>query len=154
VAHPAATESANLVYATKYREKCDTGESCLFVNVFRQTGHDPEKKLPVAVYIHGGGFLGGSGDNVPLSNMLAWSKEPFIGVTFNYRLGALGFLPSKATSAENVLNLGLKDQLMLLRWVQANIGAFGGDPGNVTLMGSSAGAHSVSLLLATTRDES
>jgi hypothetical protein len=75
---------------------------------------------------------------------VAWSPEPLIGVSFNYRLGALGFLPSKLTAKEGSLNLGLKDQSLLLEWVQENISAFGGDPDDVTVMGCSAGAHSVS----------
>lgn len=60
-----------------------------------------------------------------------------------YSVGALGFLPSTVTAAEGVLNLGLRDQILLLQWVQENIEAFGGDPSQVTLFGLSAGAHSV-----------
>lgn len=77
------------------------------------------------------------------ASMVAWSESPFIGVSFGYRLGALGFLPSRLTKKEGVLNLGLRDQISLLEWVQENISKFGGDPGNVTLFGLSAGAHSV-----------
>lgn len=75
--------------------------------------------------------------------MVAWSEEPFIAVAFNYRLGAFGFLPSKLAQKEGLLNAGLKDQALLLQWVQDNIAEFGGDPNDVTLMGSSAGAHSI-----------
>lgn len=77
------------------------------------------------------------------ASMLAWSEEPFIAVSFGYRLGALGFLPSTLSKKEGLLNLGLHDQIFLFQWVQENIEAFGGDPGNITLFGLSAGAHSV-----------
>lgn len=92
--------------------------------------------------------------------MVSWSEEPFIGVSINYRyslrllvlcvglstlhsLGALGFLPSTLSAEEGVLNLGLKDQIHALQWVQENIVEFGGDPGQVTIFGPSAGSHSV-----------
>ena len=78
------------------------------------------------------------------ASVVAWSAEPFIAVSFNYRTGALGFLNSVLTANEGVLNLGLRDQILLLEWVNTNIAAFGGDPENVTLIGVSAGAHSVS----------
>lgn len=78
------------------------------------------------------------------ASMVAWSEEPFVAVSFGYRLGAFGFLPSSLTNKEGLLNLGLRDQILLFQWVQENIEAFGGDPGNVTLFGLSAGAHSVS----------
>ena len=77
------------------------------------------------------------------ASMLAWTQEPFIAVSFNYRLGALGFLPSKVAEAEGILNLGLRDQTLLLEWVQQNIEKFGGNPDDVTVVGLSAGAHSV-----------
>ena len=69
-----------------------------------------------------------------------------IGVSFNYRVGAFGFLPSKLMAKEGLLNVGLKDQELLLKWVKDNIAAFGGDPDDVTIMGSSAGAHSVCII--------
>ena len=76
--------------------------------------------------------------------MVGWSEKPFIGVSFNYRIGALGFLPSKLTFEEDIINLGLHDQVFLLQWVQDNIEQFGGDKNDVTIFGLSAGAHSVS----------
>lgn len=78
------------------------------------------------------------------ASMVAWSEQPFIAVSFNYRVGALGFLPSARSAQEGILNLGFQDQRVLLGWVQDNIGEFGGDKNNVTLMGLSAGAISVS----------
>ena len=68
---------------------------------------------------------------------------PFIGVSFNYRIGALGFLPSKVTFEEGIVNIGLHDQTFLLQWVQDNIEQFGGDKNDVTIFGLSAGAHSI-----------
>lgn len=102
--------------------------------------------LPVAVYFHGGAFNRGAAKGHDTAAMVAWA-EPFVAVTFNYRLGALGFLNSVAAAEEGILNLGLHDQVLLLQWVQENIVAFGGDPTQVTIMGLSAGAHSVSLSL-------
>lgn len=125
-------------------EPSDRDEDFLNLNVFRPSIWDRSKKLPVLVYIHGGAFNYGCGKDRAISSLVAWSPEPLIGVSFNYRLGALGFLPSKITAKEGLLNLGLKDQSLLLEWVQENISAFGGNPDDVTVMGFSAGAHSVS----------
>ncbi|XP_055528117.1 cholinesterase 1-like [Wyeomyia smithii] len=119
-------------------------EDCLFLNVY--TPNLPEEGsadgLPVMIWIHGGGFALGSGDAVfYCPNYLV--QESMVVVTFNYRLGPLGFmyLPSKGIHG----NMGLKDQRMVLRWVQENISSFGGDPNNVTLFGESAGGASVHL---------
>ncbi|KAF7716074.1 Carboxylic ester hydrolase [Penicillium ucsense] len=118
-------------------------EDCLTANVFRPAGTLATDSLPVAVYIHGGAFNRGSASMHDTASMVAWSEASFIGVSFGYRLGALGFLPSSLTKKEGILNLGLRDQVHLLEWVQENIARFGGDPGNVTLFGLSAGAHSI-----------
>lgn len=77
------------------------------------------------------------------ASMVGWSSEAFVLVSCNYRIGALGFLPSSRSAKAGALNIGLKDQRMVLEWVQENISAFGGDPDCVTLFGLSAGAHSV-----------
>lgn len=95
------------------------------------------------VYIHGGAFNRGYSSMHDTPSMLSWSPEPFIAVSFNYRLGALGFLPSSVTEKEGILNLGLRDQILLLEWVQKNIESFGGNVEDVTVVGLSAGAHSV-----------
>jgi len=121
----------------------DESEDCLTVNVFRQAGHSKSTALPVAVYFHGGAFNRGNAAMHDTASMVGWSELPFIGVSFGYRIGALGFLPSKLSAAEGALNLGLKDQICLLDWVEENIEHFGGDKNNVTLIGLSAGAHSV-----------
>ncbi|KAJ8114713.1 hypothetical protein OPT61_g3470 [Boeremia exigua] len=118
-------------------------EDCLTVNVFRQAPHNESSRLPVAVYIHGGAFNRGNAAMHDTASMVGWSELPFVAVSFGYRIGALGFLPSCSSAAEGALNLGLKDQICLLEWVEENIHHFGGDKDNVTLFGLSAGAHSI-----------
>jgi carboxylesterase type B len=126
------------------------GEDCLTANVFRQSSlkstgsSDSSNLVPVLVYIHGGCYNRGSASMHNTASMVAHSERPFVAVSFNYRLGALGFLPSRLSAKEGALNLGLRDQILLLEWVRDNITAFGGDPARVTLYGLSAGAHSVS----------
>lgn len=117
-------------------------EDCLFLNVFA-----PEKsegKLPVIVYIHGGGFTGGCGHEKHFDEPV-WPTKGVIGVTLNYRLGPLGFavLPELEAEAGKTGNYGLYDQFTAIMWVKHNISAFGGDPDNITIMGQSAGAMSV-----------
>jgi carboxylesterase type B len=125
--------------------KLEQSEDCLTANIFRPAGTTETDKLPVALYIHGGAFNRGAAAMHNTGSMVAWSELPFIGVSFGYRIGALGFLPSSLSKKEGLLNLGLRDQIHLFEWVQENIGKFGGDPGNITLFGLSAGAHSVCL---------
>jgi carboxylesterase type B len=122
----------------------EQSEDCLTVNIFRKSA-DKHENLPVALYIHGGAFNRGSAHMHKTASMVANAPEAFVAVTFQYRIGALGFLPSSLSAKEGVLNLGLKDQILMMEWVQENIAAFGGDPSNVTLFGLSAGAHSVSV---------
>lgn len=141
--------------AREYGSRCPAGpydstpigEDCLNLNIYRPKDRDPDKLLPVLVYFHGGAFNFGAGQNRAIDHMVAWSAEPMLGLSFNYRVGAFGFLPSRLTARERLLNVGLKDQRCLLEWVQENVAAFGGDPDNVTIMGSSAGAHSVCLFI-------
>lgn len=102
------------------------------------------------VYVHGGAFLLGSGGKVIYAPDLL-VKQDVIVVTFNYRLGALGFICLGIKEAPG--NAGIKDQIAALRWVKKNIAAFGGDPENVTVFGQSAGGTSVSLLLASNATE-
>lgn len=120
-------------------------EDCLSVNVFRPRPSSTHNKLlPVAVYVHGGAFNRGHSSMQNTASMVGWSEKPFIAVSFNYRVGALGFLPSTKSAEEGILNLGFQDQRLLLEWVQDNIHHFGGDKDNVTLVGLSAGAIAVS----------
>ncbi|KAL1850192.1 hypothetical protein Daus18300_012992 [Diaporthe australafricana] len=134
---------------TAPRGALNDGEDCLNLNVYRPAsygagrGGDPQKKMPVVVYVHGGAFNGGLGSERDMSSFVGWSETPIVGVNFNYRVGALGFPSSAAAGREGALNLGLRDQRLLFEWVRQNIGQFGGDESRVTLMGMSAGAHSI-----------
>jgi len=125
-----------------------TDENCLFVNIQRPVGVSAEEKLPVVVLFHGGGWVTGSGNNENLNALVRENK--IVGVTMNYRLGNLGFLahPSLADSRGDVSNYGLMDQVAALKWVNANIGAFGGDPSKVTIGGQSAGGGTACQVLA------
>ncbi|KAJ7494230.1 alpha/beta-hydrolase [Mycena galericulata] len=120
-------------------------EDCLFVNVWRPAGTAANEKLPVLVYIHGGGYFAGSGsewNGTSLVRRSVATKKPFIFITFNYRLGVLGFIGS-AQAPPSALNLGLQDQRDALRWIQDNAAAFGGDGSRITISGESAGGSSV-----------
>ncbi len=99
-------------------------------------------RLPVMVYIYGGAFVLGASD-VPLFNGTNFAKKGVVMVSFNYRLGIEGFLKIEGVPT----NIGIRDQIAALKWVQDNIAAFGGDPGNVTIFGESAGAISVGVLV-------
>ncbi|KAM0272874.1 hypothetical protein ACHAQH_008528, partial [Verticillium albo-atrum] len=118
-------------------------ENCLNVNIFRPTGLNEGDGVPVVVYVHGGAFNMGKGGDRDMASFVAYAEEPVIAVSFNYRVGPLGFLPSGLMEEEGLLNLGLRDQRMLLGWVGENVAGFGGDGEKVTLMGVSAGAHSI-----------
>jgi para-nitrobenzyl esterase len=125
-------------------------EDCLFINVWRPVER-PREPLPVMVWIHGGGFVMGSSSQ-PMLDGGALASRGVIVVTFNYRLGRFGFFAHPVLSAaqrdELLGNYGLMDQMAALRWVQRNIAAFGGNPGNVTIFGESAGGTSVLQLMA------
>ena len=124
-------------------------EDCLFLNVWTPAKSVGER-LPVMVWIHGGAFTYGSGSD-EIYDGAALADKGVVVVTFNYRLGVLGFLAHPSLSAESPHqvsgNYGLLDQVAALSWVQRNIAQFGGDPHRVTIFGQSAGAESVSLLL-------
>lgn len=115
-------------------------EDCLYLNVFVPPDSSGQP-LPVLAYIHGGGFLA-SQSNVELDGT-ALAQEGVIVVTAAYRLGALGFLRYQEAGAQIEGNQALQDQQLALRWIQDNIGAFGGDPDQVTAFGESAGAISL-----------
>jgi len=125
-------------------EHYDYSEDCLFLNVFTPDTATEGDKLPVIIYIHGGGFTGGCGHEKHFDGP-AWPAQGVIGVTINYRLGPMGFvcLPELKAEAGFTGNYGLYDQLTAIQWVHDNIASFGGDPDNVTIMGQSAGAMSV-----------
>ncbi|KAJ3482852.1 hypothetical protein NLI96_g6703 [Meripilus lineatus] len=146
----------SVIDARSYPEPCIQGatnagelggagtEDCLKLNIYVPSGVQKGDELPVIVYIHGGGFVNG--------NPSSWSFEHWIDqaphaviVSIYYRLGAFGFLAHSAFSNRTLgdQNVGIRDQIEALRWVQKYIGRFGGDPGRVTLSGQSAGATSV-----------
>ena len=124
-------------------------EDCLYLNVWT-TAENPEKRLPVMVWIHGGAFNFGSASQ-PEYNGRNLAKKGVVIVTINYRLGPLGFMVHPLLSKESAHgtsgNYALLDQIAALKWVQNNIAAFGGNPDRVTIFGQSAGSRSVSLLM-------
>ena len=121
-----------------------SAEDCLFVNVWRPAAAAPGAKLPVMVWIHGGGFVFGSGAQLGGAQ---FAKQGVVLVAMNYRLGRLGFFAHPALSRERPDelkgNYAYMDQVAALGWVRQNIAAFGGDPNNVTIFGESAGGVSV-----------
>lgn len=122
-------------------------EDCLTINVTVPADIKPGETLPVLFWIHGGAFVGGASNLYRLDKLA--NEGRMVVVTANYRLGFFGFVPLKALESNAVNgNFGLEDQRLAMRWVQANIGAFGGDKNNVTVAGESAGAASVCMHLA------
>lgn len=113
------------------------GEDCLYLNVYTRsfTGNQP-----VLVWLHGGGFMSGSGDSL-VYGPEHLIEEDVIIVSLNYRVGALGFLSTGDANASG--NYGLKDMILALKWIRENIANFGGDPNNVTIFGQSAGGAAV-----------
>jgi para-nitrobenzyl esterase len=144
---------------TIFRYQLETDEDCLSLNIWTPK-IDPNAKLPVMVWIHGGGLVQGSSsqkvnDRVTYDGRVFAERFGVVVVTINYRLAQLGFLAHPALSAEDIEhnvsgNYGLLDQIFALRWVQKNIQNFGGDPQNVTIFGESGGGKSVCALLAST----
>ncbi len=125
-------------------------EDCLYLNVY--TPAPDEARRPVLVWIHGGGFVIGSGSQSIYDGSRLARRGDVVVVTINYRLGPLGFLhladlcPDLEGAAANC---GIRDQVLALQWVRDNVAAFGGDPANVTIFGESAGGMSVGTLLGT-----
>jgi para-nitrobenzyl esterase len=123
-------------------------EDCLFLNVWAPEG---AQAAPVFFWIHGGALSGGTSSD-PMYDGAALARQGLVVVSINYRLGVLGYLAHPQLSGESPDgvsgNYGLLDQIEALRWVRDNIAAFGGDPGNVTIAGESAGALSVMYLMA------
>ncbi|WP_276352178.1 carboxylesterase/lipase family protein [Cohnella caldifontis] len=124
-------------------------EDCLYLNVWSPGADD--RRRPVMVWIHGGAFIGGSGAEPTYDGSSFCEAGDLVFVTFNYRLGALGFLQLGEIGGEAYAasgNNGILDQAAALRWVRDNIERFGGDPERVTVFGQSAGAGSVAALMA------
>jgi para-nitrobenzyl esterase len=127
-------------------------EDCLYLNIW--TAAKTNERLPVIVWIYGGGYINGSA-TMPLYWGDRLAHKGVIVVTIAYRLGPLGFLAHPELTRESPHhssgNYGLMDQIAALEWIQRNIAAFGGDPRNVTIAGQSSGAISVSILMASPR---
>lgn len=136
--------------ATRAGASCMQAEDCLTLNVVRPAGAKAGAKLPVMVWIHGGGFtigtsMGAFGGDTEGTN---FAKQGIVHVSLNYRLGRAGWFAHPALTKEGPTgNYGLMDQVAALKWVQANIARFGGDPKNVTIYGESAGGISVLYLM-------
>ncbi|XP_017483494.1 PREDICTED: venom carboxylesterase-6-like [Rhagoletis zephyria] len=135
-------DSPKCIQRDPYRRdlEIEGSEDCLYLNVYTPEDlptHDP---LPVMVYFHGGGFQCGSGISSFYGPEFLLDHDVIL-VIGNYRVGPLGFLSTETLDCPG--NFGLKDQVEILRWVQKNIGAFGGDPKSVTIFGNSAGGASV-----------
>ncbi|CAJ0609532.1 unnamed protein product [Cylicocyclus nassatus] len=135
------------------RHTAHFSEDCLYLNVFSPTPYQyTNDTYPVIVFIHGGDFQSGGGSDYPQQAILDnFVSRKIIFVTFNYRLGPLGFL----STGDKILpgNIGLWDQIWALKWVKANAEVFGGDPGNILLMGSGSGAACASILALSPRTE-
>lgn len=119
-------------------------EDCLHINVWAKKD---AKKQPVMVWIYGGGHHAGEA-SAPEYNLKHFAEEGIVGVSFNYRLGVLGFQDFSAYSDAFDSNCAISDMVMALEWVHKNIENFGGDPGRVTLCGQSAGGSAILALLA------
>ncbi|KAJ6457783.1 esterase 1 [Mycena vitilis] len=148
---------SDIFNATNYGPAClqtdlpinGLSEDCLTINILRTAGIPSTVKLPVMFWTYGGGFAEGASAIYNGSAIVAQSAlrgTPVIFVNYNYRLGPLGFPQGQEADNQGSLNLGLKDQLAALEWVQLNIETFGGDKDKVTVFGESAGAIMTSLL--------
>ncbi|KAF8303314.1 carotenoid ester lipase precursor [Clavulina sp. PMI_390] len=141
-------DAINAIVNTIYGAIFPDSEDCLTINVWKPATATSTSKLPVFVWIFGGGFELGATSTYPGDGMVDHSitmGQPVIFVSMNYRLNGPGFMGGKEIKAAGVGNLGLQDQRQALRWVQKYISAFGGDPTKVTIGGESAGAISVAL---------
>lgn len=134
-----------------YGDEAPYSEDCLYLNVYTKTPGQVDAKVPVAVWIFGGGLREGWGSE-PEFDGQEWAAKDVVLVTFNYRVGPFGFFAHPDISAEDpehaTGNWGTLDQIEVLKWVKKNIAQFGGDPDNVMIFGQSAGSRSVKFLSA------
>ncbi|KAG2111829.1 Alpha/Beta hydrolase protein [Suillus clintonianus] len=139
--------STNPLESASMRKRAvSMSEDCLFLNIYTPGSEvvaTSSGGLPVVVFIHGGGYIGGSASVYTGADLIVESNHGVIAVLVQYRLGLFGFLPGEAVKEGGALNAGLLDQNYALQWVQAYISSFGGDPTKVTIWGLSAGAGSV-----------
>ncbi|MFM7039246.1 MAG: carboxylesterase family protein [Planctomycetaceae bacterium] len=143
--------SAPALQGETFSPRSAQSEDCLYLNVWTPSSASDQSKLPVLVWIHGGAFIQGSGAQ-PRYDGSQLAKRGAVVVTINYRLGPLGLFAHPVLTADSkpeepLGNYCLTDMLAALRWTQQNIAAFGGDPGNVTISGSSAGGTSCLFLM-------
>lgn len=146
-----ATPAAFPPWTDPYQPEGKMSEDCLSLNVWRPAQKAGQgRAYPVMIWIHGGGFTTGSG-NVPLYNGAALAAQGIIVVTFNYRLGIMGFMQHPDLMKESGAGgeFGLLDQVQAIKWVKKNSRALGGDPDNITIAGQSAGGASVIAMLST-----
>ncbi|KAF4612908.1 hypothetical protein D9613_010903 [Agrocybe pediades] len=154
---PKTTLDVSVFNATNYGKAClqrggtfaTLSEDCLTINVHRPAKMAPGRKLPVLFWTYGGGFFEGSSQGSDPSAIVSLSVQrgtPLIFVSFNYRLGPLGFPQGQEAQDRGALNLALRDQVAALQWVQANIESFGGDKTKVTTFGISAGSIMTAVL--------
>jgi len=137
-------------YTASWTYDKDAGEDCLVLNVWTPALHD-QRRRPVMVWLHGGGFSAGSGSRNVFEGTRLCQRGDVVVVTLNHRLSVFGFLYLGAVGGTEYAesgNAGMLDLVAALRWVHDNISAFGGDPGNVTIFGQSGGAAKVSILMA------
>ena len=143
-------QRSRLPWTEEFMHQGEASEDCLYLNAWT-AARSPEEKRPVLLYIHGGGLREGSSAIVTYDGE-ALARKGAVTVGINYRLGPIGFLAHPELTKESEHgssgNYGFLDQIAALKWVQANIAAFGGDPANVTIHGQSAGARSVAALMA------
>lgn len=141
-------EQCNAFYHREFRRGLTFtySEDCQYLNIYAPKN---ASKLPVAIYIHGGTFTGGSGNEAHIDGT-KFAENGIVYITFNYRLGPWGFCAHPDLTDKNGLcgNYGLFDQYTALKWIKENIEAFGGDPDNITVMGQSAGSMSVDIHLS------
>ncbi|MBC9873921.1 carboxylesterase family protein [Macrococcoides bohemicum] len=133
----------NELFSTK-KQSFHQSEDCLYLNIWKNSS--PTEKKPVMIWVHGGGFVNGHGNaEINCPDIFVQSNDCIV-VTFNYRLGAFGFL-DLSNYGDYDINVGLYDQLNVIKWVNENIIKFGGDPNNITLAGQSAGSMCIQALL-------
>lgn len=132
-------------FFSTHSQSFNQSEDCLYLNIWSQNNEHINK--PVIIYFYGGGFVNGHGSQELYTPEYIVEQHDVIVITFNYRLGALGFLDWSYFNKNNDKNNGLSDQINVLKWVHTFITYFGGNPNNITLMGQSAGSMSIMALM-------
>ncbi len=142
---------SHLPWTEEFMVQNEASEDCLYLNIWAPAAYKPRATHPVLVFLHGGGFVEGSG-GIASYDGASLARRGLIVVTINYRMGVFGYFANTALQEESphrsAGNYAMSDQIAALRWVRHNIASFGGDPARVTLAGQSAGAESVAELLA------